>query len=278
MRTRRTHSHQGYTLIELMVVILLMAMLASVAMPRLLPLITLTEHQNEARHLVGYGRAAMAHAAMAHENIIVRIDLDRQEYWVEKQPDVYSESEETEADLYAEDDDWIPDDEGELQEASRTILKAEPQDQEYRDPEEQDKVLARQKENMQKSFTSMAQNSLFARAKRVQHDRDELFEDDDMFKREEEEEDEFQDDPSARAVNSSLLQSHAVIESVFLDSVQIGEEIFKKGIVEVELTPLGLSTEINFLLINEENDLLIVHWDPLTGSAWYTEAEAEDKT
>jgi len=216
------HKPAGFTLIELMVVILLMAMLASVAVPRLLPLITLTEHQNEARHLVSYGRAAMAHAALAHENIVVRIDLDMQEYWAEAQPDVYEEPEDVDAD--AEDDDWIPEDRYELQQASQTILMGDDAEQEYGDEEDRGKVLDRQKELMEKNFTSMARNSLFARARRVRHDEDALFGDDSLFGVDEEMD--FDDEAGTNAVGSMLLANHRVIESVLIESVRLGEEVY----------------------------------------------------
>ncbi|HIA47009.1 MAG TPA: type II secretion system protein [Candidatus Hydrogenedentes bacterium] len=268
----RRHSHFGFTLIELMVVILLMAMLASVAMPRLLPLITLTEHQNEARHLVSYGRAAMAHAALAHENIVVRIDLDMQEYWVESQPDVYEEPEKIDDDPYGEDDEWIPEDPYELQQASQTILMGEDAEQEYQNEEDQNKILDRQKEMMQKDFASMARNSLFARARRIHHDEDELYGDDSRFRVDEEEEMDFYGEGGPNLASSALLSKHRVIETVFIESVSLGEDAYTGGIVDIELSPLGLSTNVSMVLINEENDVMIVHWDPLTGNAWFVDA------
>jgi prepilin-type N-terminal cleavage/methylation domain-containing protein len=264
------HTRRGFTLIELMFVILLIAMIASVSVPRLLPLITLTEHQNEARHLVGFGRASMAHASMAHENIVVRIDLDNQRYWVEMQPDVYEEPEGIEDDPYAEDDDWMPEDKSELRAASQTILMGNDVEQEFSDGDDQTKILERQRENMGKEFSSMTLNSLFARAKRVRHEDDDLFGrdelvEDDLY------EDEYDGEPGTNPVDNDLLMPHVVIESVFIDSVYVGEEEYTKGIVDIELSPLGLETGVAMVLINEDSDVLVVQWDPLTGNAWFGE-------
>jgi prepilin-type N-terminal cleavage/methylation domain-containing protein len=267
------HRRRGFTLIELMVVILLIGMMAGIAGPRLLPLITMTEHQNEARHLVGYGRAAMAHASMKHENIVVRIDLDNQEYWTEAQPDVYEAPESTGDDdpFDDDDDDWIPEDEYELRKASQTILMGEDAEQEITDEEDQKKLLGRQKENMKTEFTSMAQNTLFARAKRVKHDA-KMFEDDKLFDYGmDEDELDVNDEAGTNAVDSDLLSPHRVIESVLIESVHIGEEVFSTGVVDIELSPLGLDTSVTFVLINEDAETMVVQWDPLTGNAWYGE-------
>lgn len=284
---------------ELLVVIVLMAMLASIAMPRLLPLITTTEHQNEARHLVGYGRAAMAHAAMTQSNLILKIDLDMQEYWTETQPDVYTEPDRNDdsnnRDPY-DNDDFIPEDEYELRQASKDIITHKSNeknryskdanrrnsikevDPEFTDEEEQDKILERQKENMEKEFSSRARNSLYARAKRVQHDERELhgtnsfFDDDDEYATGLNEE---QLEKEKQPVESDLLGKHRVIESVFIESVVVGEEEYLKGIVEIYLSPLGLDTPVSFTLINEDSEVLIVYWDPLTGNAWFVDGDDE---
>ena len=274
MRPTKSHNRRGFTLIELMVVIVLIGMLASVAAPRLLPLITITEHQNEARHLVGFGRAAMAHAAMTHENIVVRIDLDMQRYWVELQPDVYEDPDDISTDPFADDDDWIPEDGIDLREASQTILMGEDVEQEYTDEEDQTKILERQRNNMQKEFSSMAQNALFARAKRVRHQDDDLFDkeelfDDDLYG------DKYGDEPGTNPVNNPLLSPHSLIESLFIDSIYIGEEEYTKGIVDLEISPLGLDTGVAMVLINEDSDIFVVQWDPLTGNAWYGEMAEE---
>jgi prepilin-type N-terminal cleavage/methylation domain-containing protein len=276
MGSDRQHNTRGFTLIELMIVILLMGMIVGTAAPRLLPLLTLTEHESEARRLVGYGRSAMAHASMTHAPIRVRIDLDQQKYWTEALPSLVPESESAGGGSYSdtyggyneEEDDWVPDDDIELARASSQILKGDEAEQEYTSEEEQNKVLDKQRGQMQDQFRSMADNSLFARALRVHHDDDKYVDDRSLFRRD----DEYDDDDEAeqqQPVSNPLLKPHQVIDSVWIESVMIGDEEFKKGIVDIELTPLGLDTEVSLALFNEDEDLLIVYWDPMTTNAWY---------
>ena len=297
MLIRDRSRQRGFTLIELMMVILLIGMIASVATPRLLPLLTITEHENEARRLVGYGRSAMAHAALTRKPIRVRIDLDRQEYWAEEMPQLIRDPE-TESSGYGADDDDkfdddVPEDEYELQETTKKILrdneKKNPSftardrdrdreedndedelDSRYDDEEARQSVLDKQKEKMEERFRSMSDNSLYARALRVQHD-DEWTDEDrfdlDEFRKDEEED--LDDEDIPKPLNDPLLQAHRVIETVWIDTIYIGEEEYSKGVVDIELSPLGLENEVTFAVFNEENDLLMVYWDPLSGSAWY---------
>jgi Tfp pilus assembly protein FimT len=285
---------------ELMVVIVLMAMLSTIAMPRLLPLITTTEHQNEARHLVGYGRAAMAHAAMTQSNLIIKIDLEMQEYWTESQPDVYTEPDKNDdsynRNAYDDDDDFIPKDEQELRQASKDIITHKSNeknrysddvrrrsnikevDPEFTDEEEQDKILERQKENMEKEFASRARNALYARAKRVQHDERELYGSNSFLDKDEEYAtglNEEQLEKETQPIESDLLTKHRVLESVFIESIVVGEEEYVKEMVEIAISPLGLDTPVSFTLINEDSEVLIVYWDPLTGNAWFVDGDYE---
>jgi prepilin-type N-terminal cleavage/methylation domain-containing protein len=278
MERDRRHNTRGFTLIELMIVILLMGMIVGTAAPRLLPLLMLTEHESEARRLVGYGRSAMAHASMTHTPIRVRIDLDQQKYWTEALPSLIPESESAASGSkgsayggYDEDeDDWVPDDDIELARASSQILKGDEVDQEYTSEDEQNKVLDKQRGQMQDQFRAMADNSLFARALRVKHDDDGYVEDRSLFNRNDDGYEDDDEEEMRQPVSDPLLAPHVVIDSVWIDSVMIGDEEFKKGIVDIELSPLGLDTEVSLALFNEDEDLLIVHWDPMTANAWYT--------
>ncbi|MFP6584863.1 MAG: prepilin-type N-terminal cleavage/methylation domain-containing protein [Candidatus Hydrogenedentota bacterium] len=269
MDAPRRHNRNGFTLIELMIVILLMTMIVSIAAPRLLPLLSLTEHENEASRLAGYGRAAMAHTALTHSSIRVRIDLDTQEYWAETLPDLVK-SYGTTGGYGSEndDDDWIPEDKIGLAQASSQILQGDEVEQEYNTEEEQNKVLDKQRGEMEDRFRSMADNTLFARALRVHHDDYDYVDDESIFARNREYEEE--DEEAVREpVSDPLLAAHTVIDSVWIDSITIAGEEYVKGIVDIELTPLGLDTEVRLSLFNEDGDLMTVYWDPMTGNAWY---------
>ena len=73
MRARNRH---GFTLIELMVVMVIVAMIAAVSMPYFFPVLIYSTHEGAARHLANYGRSAIAHTTLDKETISVIIDLD----------------------------------------------------------------------------------------------------------------------------------------------------------------------------------------------------------
>ncbi len=321
MRAARLHSRSGFTLIELMVVLLLIAIMAMTAAPNLLTVLTMTEHENEARHLMGYGRAAMAHAVMKREAIVVHVDMNAQEYWItvadtrevtedgnERPRGVNLSSygqrplDEQEYDQREdeEDQDWMPQDKADLAQAVAEINNAarreelgeeEEGDDELRfeDEDEQRQVLEHQQDSMEEGFSMMTQNTLFAQAKRIKHDHDgfETWED-----REEARElrlEEIEKDMDQEAIlqadeplEDPLLKRHTLIETVQIQAVIIGddeyvfqEKEFEKNVIEIELSPLGLDMPVGIQLLNEENEILQVIWDPMTGNAWFTAVEVE---
>jgi prepilin-type N-terminal cleavage/methylation domain-containing protein len=105
MIPQKPHPHRtsGFTLIELMVVILLISLISAVSFPKLLPLIYFTELEGSARHLTHYGRNAIAQATFMRDPHTVKFDLTNQEYftvhWVD--PDAEAEMEEEETDQLA---------------------------------------------------------------------------------------------------------------------------------------------------------------------------------
>ena len=112
IRTRQSadaEDRRGFTLIELMVVISLMAMIAAISLPYFLPVLLYSTHEGAARHLANYGRSAIAHTTLEKETITVMIDLDNQEYWSEglRQPDPEIEGTENE---FGEDVERFPED------------------------------------------------------------------------------------------------------------------------------------------------------------------------
>lgn len=307
MESLPVHKRLGFTLVELMMVVALIAMMAMVAAPRLLPLLTLSEHESEARHLVGYGRSAMAHAAMAHTPIVVHIDMNRQEYWASpvqegivnrdgsrqvRGVNISSYGQRPEDnDRNARDRDtneWMPQDKADLAQATASInrerqgsVTGEPvEESEYTDTEDQEAVLNRQQDDMQKNFSTMTQNTLFARAKRIQHDHDLFQVEEDSFAYRMEQAAEEQSPEQAQALEDPLLQRHALIETVRIEAVYLGNEKYKrytkrtdKNRVAITLSPLGLDTSVTLELINEEDEVFHVVWDPMTGRAWFKSPE-----
>ena len=190
-----------------------------------------------------------------------------------------------------EDQDWIPSDRTDLATAVTSINHArqdealgEPiEEQDYPDEEDQEKVLNRQQDEMQDSFASMAQNTLFARAKRIEHDHDVFTKDEDSFSFRVIEEAEELEPEEAQVIEDPLLQRHALIETVMIQAVFLGdkkhsrsEKITDKNIVKIEISPLGLDTAIAIELINEDEEVLQVIWDPMTGNAWFASVEEKE--
>ena len=54
---------------------------------------------------------------------------------------------------------------------------------------------------------------------------------------------------------------------MYIEYVKLGEVHYIDETVRIELTPLGLGSDVEFSLISEDGDVLIVQWDPVTGNA-----------
>jgi prepilin-type N-terminal cleavage/methylation domain-containing protein len=230
---RGTRGVDGFTLIELMVVIGIMAMIVTLAMPQLLPILTLSEHEGVARRLAGYGRTAMGHAALTHERVIVVVDLASQEYWCER-------------------DTFVQPALG----VQEPVFGETP---------------ASESEELYQRFEDMAVEALVARANRVPR---------------QETVDPFASNPTSSSVRDrlgsmelqpkrelkreemgeALLQRVLVPEGVYIESVVIGEEEFFDGVLEIELSPLGLEGTIEFVILNDDGEYYTVVWDAITDS------------
>ncbi len=265
-RAHERNSH-GFTLIELMVVMVLIAMIAAISAPHFLPAIIYSTHEGAARHLANYGRSAIAHTTLDKETITVIIDLDNQEYWSERLPQPDPEEEEAENELI-EGEERFPEDDMELYRLAAEELRL-PEDE--RRSEEGEELLNEQTSRMAKQFNVHARQALTARAERVVHDQQGILQGlGDLF------EEEFQLDAHGEEilpeeVSDPLLTRTRVPQGVYIEYVQLGDLQYIQGIVEIELTPLGLGSDVEFSLINEDGDVFIVTWDPISGGATLTE-------
>ncbi|MFP4172811.1 MAG: prepilin-type N-terminal cleavage/methylation domain-containing protein, partial [Candidatus Hydrogenedentota bacterium] len=95
----RRSACSGFTLIELMMVALLLALFFAIAIPRLWPAIAFGEHEGAARRIANYGRAAIAECAMLQTRYTIKIDLDEQEYWTMRWPGFSTELAEVQGDM-----------------------------------------------------------------------------------------------------------------------------------------------------------------------------------
>ena len=67
-------------------------------------------------------------------------------------------------------------------------------------------------------------------------------------------------------MGEALLQRVRVPEGVYIESVITGEEEFFDGVLEIELTPLGLEGTIEFVILNDDGEYYTVVWDAITDS------------
>ena len=75
-------SPHGFTLIELIFVVVLLAMLSSVAIPSASNLLGINLRSG-ATHVAGYLRSSYEQSVMRHEKIRVRFDLTKNSFWAE---------------------------------------------------------------------------------------------------------------------------------------------------------------------------------------------------
>jgi prepilin-type N-terminal cleavage/methylation domain-containing protein len=267
----------GFTLLELALVVMLIGVLLSVTVPHLLPVIAYSELEGAARHLANYGRSVMARAALSHENLTVHVKLDErmdepQQYWCVEWPDQAAE-------FGLSDDGEDKEKKKEalkiveeiMQNPSDLMLQAEATKKLEQMGQNQAELLALA---VQEKFERMARMGVMARARNVKHDgiMDEfgpLFEKEFTLDPEEDGKD------KANEVMDDVLARTRVTKGVEIESLEVGETRHSSGEVEIEATPLGLSSPVRFYLTNEDRDYLTVVWDPITGNAYVLDGKEQ---
>jgi prepilin-type N-terminal cleavage/methylation domain-containing protein len=295
-------NRKGFTLIELMIVALLIAMIISVTAPRLLPLLATATVEGECRTMMGFGRSVVAHALIANEEVVVKIDLDQKEYWAEALPsgntvrtDTYEEDQEAEEEeKYGEFD--IPEDPKELALEVHKVLEHRESQAEDLDPdfehkfldpqeyygveeEDQDKLMLKQKEDMEDNFHERYRQSVVILAKKIVHNdpfdyesRNDL---DDPYRLEFEDEvevDEEGDPLGGEELKGTLVRRRAFDETVKIESLFIDDEEIVEGIAEFIVTARGLASSVELTLANDDGDRYTVFWNPITGTIWFEQA------
>lgn len=259
----------GFTLIELVVVVAIMATVLALAAPKLLPVLIYSTHEGAARRLANYGTAAMAESALRRETLIFKFDFAEQAYWLERLPDPPDEDEDDRKKQEAKEA-GVPEDDAELERmAQEEIGKELPQS--GKRTEEGSKVLDEQAKRMMESSRKRERKLLGARADRVKQDEKVLpasqREDATTFGKTEEE-------VEPEEVESLLLGRMKLPEEVELVLVELGGEEVDKGVGEFEITPAGIEIEAKFFLMNTEGRTFVVTWDPVTSSTSFKEDAA----
>ncbi len=261
-RRREWGGREGFTLIELGVVMFLIVLIAAVAFPQLLPVIAFSRLEGQSKHLANYGQAAMAHAMMMHQELTIYVDLDEQEYYTVRwvYPDEEGESEGEGLDQLGIISDMRQTDYSSRETAQLMAESRAGQGDFFEEFEGFDDELANQRLN--DVFDQFARRITEQRARNVIHEEGFLDEIGGLF------EDEFsleEWEPVEEEVESPVLERTPLEDNVWIDSVVVEDEDYTSGVAEIHLTPLGLSELTAFYLVNEDGDESTVIWNPVTG-------------
>lgn len=274
----------GFTLLELAVVVLLIGIIAGVTFPRFYPAIAFTELQRSARHIANFGRAAMSEATMLQQDITIRIDFKEMRISAVRWVVPEEEEENAAAADQAGSEDMLAMlaqmrgagiDPNKM--ANRVGVHGAsgmpglPSDyarymanfEDYGDmPEGFDPDMADQQ--MKDKFDAFVRRGLLARAQNVIQDS--MLEEVDLFEGNDFSLD-IESEPVEMPLENPLLHDMRLPESVRLESVEIDGVAQSKGLVEIELTSLGLASRVVFYFANEDGDYYTVLWDPMLGGA-----------
>ncbi|NUM56448.1 MAG: prepilin-type N-terminal cleavage/methylation domain-containing protein [Candidatus Hydrogenedentes bacterium] len=262
-------TREGYTLIELMFVVFIIALVLSIAMPSLMPAMLSSQLEGSARHLANYGRSVIAYSALNHEPVTVRVDLANGEYYCLKwsEEDLAIQSGLQSAGLSGiegKNDMGLTRDPNKQADGLSTGTGSEMTIQELMSvgtPED----LEFQRDEVQYELDQIFQRSLIAQARNVPtesvvSDVDPLLQKEFSLTLEgkEEQREEVQD----ALIEHGYLPPDIVIESILLNGQEVSE-----GPIDIEVTPIGLSQSVSFFLRGAKDEYYTVQWDPITGGA-----------
>lgn len=253
-------------------VIIIVGVIASVALPQLLPLLIFSELDGEARRLANYGAGAIAEAALFGTDITVHFDLAEQEYYATRL--VFPEAEEEAEAMdhlgmfssFRSSSDLSP------AELSDMLAARAQGDQRLSsdlpagfDPAEADA-------QMHDRFSTRFYQLLYKRAENVKHDTGFLSEIGPLFERE------FTlswSEPYEEELTDPILRRYRLPAGVQLADVRVEGSSNTRGTVEIDVSPLGLNYEVLLYLRNDDGDYFTVVWHPLTGRGMAREGRWE---
>ena len=248
--------HAGFTLVEMVVVCAIIALIVAIAAPQLMPALVFSHLDGSARHLAGYGTAAISYATLTRQDITIKFDLDKGEYETFR----VNRTETTESSLFKTDAK-------ESRDQNKLFDKSE-------DTEDVLDLMSRGEtklsnaqlqecgEIMHERFANYMKAQMVARARKIKKDEGLLKDIGPLFDKP------FKLDESAdeEPIKDPLLVKTGLPEGVVIEAIEIGTEEHTHGEVNVDLSPSGLMDQVTFYLRNEDDDYMTVIWDPVTAS------------
>lgn len=258
----------GFTLIELVVVVAIMGTIVAIALPQLLPVISFSTHEGSARRLAGYGRTAISHAGLMHEQVTVFVDLNQQEYWCERWPNL------------------VPDDDSEGDGEKKETLANDPialmkyaQDMMDQDVDDEDaEKFSEEAMALLNEFDLMERRALLTRARRVVHDHAGILSEIGPLFDKEFSLDRQNEQPEPEEIFDPLLERSRMPSGVFINSVRVGETMHHNGVVEIEISPEGLEEVVLLFIENEDGEFFTVEWDPVVGGGIVRQGKVDGRT
>lgn len=250
----------GYTLIELIFVIAIVGLILAVAIPRLMPAFLYSQLEGSARHVANYGRSAIAYAAMRHEDITVRFNLATGEYhalrWRDEYDDFFGDGNRSSRNRLSGDSFSSSKSEGD-ELMMRSIEQIMALGNTGQASEEALRIQWQIDQSFRRSLKAQARN---VKREGILSEIGPLF--DKPFKLDEESEDENREE-----VTDPLLDATVLPQGIAIDSIVVQGLEYTEGIVDIEISPLGLSESVIIYLRNENEEFYTVQWDPITGGA-----------
>ncbi len=258
-------AEHGFTLVELCVVMVIICMIAAIAAPQFIGLISYGELDGEGRWLANYGTAAVSEAELFKSTITVRFDLDKQQYGairlIYPEPDVDEEGKPLPPDQMSLLKKVKKEKKLSSSQMSDALSGKKDMDPSLRGalPREFDQELADRQ--MNDKFGRFARQSLETRAKNVKHKEGILDEIGPLF----EKKFKLKEDEPTEEEQGGVLTMHRLPDGVRIVSILRDGEVQNKGVVEVNVSGLGLSSMAAFHIVNGDNEYMTIYWDPTTG-------------